>query len=97
MKKLFATLLMVVASVSQAEILAVYEESPNGLVRVDQQNEIPPQYIKQQQTAEYNPQADPNFVPGRVYPDYIYRPMYKLVSVYVPECKCSRNLKVRIN
>lgn len=37
------------------------------------------------------------YYPGTVYPDFIQRPMYKAVDVFVPECNCYRTMMVRIN
>jgi hypothetical protein len=31
-----------------------------------------------------------------VYPAYQYRPMYKFVDIYVPECGCYRSVKVPV-
>ena len=39
----------------------------------------------------------PPYNPSVVYPDYTYRPMYKMVDVYVPECNCYRSVQVQIN
>lgn len=30
-------------------------------------------------------------------PVYNYRPMYKMVDVYIPECNCTRTVQVQIN
>lgn len=95
MKKLVAVLLMLVSTVCSAEILAVWEESPNGLVQVDKDgNPTKPAQLQQVQQSQRD---EVIYVPGRVYPDYIYRPMYKMVNVFVPECNCNRTIKVRIN
>lgn len=37
------------------------------------------------------------YYPGTVYPDFIYRPMYKDVDVWIPECECWRTTRVRVN
>lgn len=37
------------------------------------------------------------YYPGQVYPDYTYRPMYRMVDVYIPECGCTRSVQVQIN
>lgn len=37
------------------------------------------------------------YYPGTMYPDYIYRPMYKSVDVFIPECQCWRTVQVRVN
>jgi hypothetical protein len=36
------------------------------------------------------------YYPGTVYPDYIYRPMFKDVDVWIPECQCYRTMRVQI-
>lgn len=36
------------------------------------------------------------YYPGTVYPDYIQRPMYRSVDVWVPECQCWRTVQVRV-
>lgn len=36
------------------------------------------------------------YYPGTVYPDYIYRPMFKSVDVWVPECYCYRTMTVQV-
>lgn len=43
------------------------------------------------------PQPVVPYYPGTVYPDYIYRPMYKAVDVFVPECQCYRTILVQVN
>ena len=42
-------------------------------------------------------QQPPVYVPGVVYRDYTYRPMYKMVDVFIPECNCYRTVQVQIN
>lgn len=42
-------------------------------------------------------QQPPVYVPGVVYRDYNYRPMYKMVDVFIPECNCYRTVQVQIN
>lgn len=37
------------------------------------------------------------YYPGVVYPDYTYRPMYRMVDVFIPECNCYRSVPVQIN
>ena len=37
------------------------------------------------------------YYPEVVYPEYTYRPMFKFVDVYIPECGCYRTIKVRVN
>lgn len=37
------------------------------------------------------------YYPGTVYRDYTYRPMYKAVDVFIPECNCYRTVMVQIN
>lgn len=32
-----------------------------------------------------------------VHPDYIHRPMYRAVDVYIPECNCVRTIMVPVN
>lgn len=86
-------LLMVLSIPAQAEILAVWEEGPNGLVQIDA-NGNP---IRGVQSNHRHTSHDVLYQPGMVYPDFIYRPMYKLVEVYIPECKCTKTVKVRIN
>jgi hypothetical protein len=39
----------------------------------------------------------PAHVPGIVYRDYTYRPMYKAVDIYIPECNCTRTVMVQVN
>ncbi len=36
-------------------------------------------------------------VPVYTYPQYNYRPMYKMVDVFIPECSCYRSVQVQIN
>lgn len=47
----------------------------------------------------YTPPPPPPVVyyPGTVYPDYTYRPMYKMVDVFFPDCNCYRSVPVQIN
>ena len=52
-----------------------------------------PRYI--QPPVVYNPPV--YFTPGTVYPDYIYRPVYREVSIFVPECNCYRTITVQVN
>lgn len=40
-------------------------------------------------------QQPPVYVPATPY--YTYRPMYKAVDVYIPECNCTRTVMVQIN
>jgi hypothetical protein len=42
-------------------------------------------------------QQPPVYVPGVVYRDFIHRPMYKAVDVYIPECNCTRTVMVQVN
>lgn len=37
------------------------------------------------------------YYPGSVYPDYTYRPMYKAVDIFFPDCQCYRTVMVRVN
>lgn len=37
------------------------------------------------------------YYPGAMYPDFIYRPMYRDVDVWIPECQCWRTMRVRVN
>ena len=36
-------------------------------------------------------------VPAPVYRDFIHRPMYKAVDIYIPECNCTRTVMVQVN
>lgn len=92
MRILIAGLLLATSLSAQAQsgIVAVYEETPRGLVRVDNQ-----EYVHQPQP--HKSAHDVEYHPGTVYHDFIYRPMYKMVTVYIPECKCERTVKVRVN
>ena len=84
---------MVFASTAYAEsgILAMWEETPNGLVRVDNQNYVHQPEQKQQ------PRYDVEYHPGLMSPDFIHRPKYQMVNAYMYDCKCVRPVKVRVN
>ena len=45
----------------------------------------------------YTPAPVVPYYPGTVYPDYIQRPMYRAVDVFIPECQCYRTVMVQIN
>jgi hypothetical protein len=36
------------------------------------------------------------YYPGTVYPDFVYRPMFRDVDVWIPECQCYRTMRVQI-
>lgn len=36
-------------------------------------------------------------IPGVVHRDFIHRPMYKAVDIFIPECNCTRTVMVQIN
>lgn len=56
-------------------------------VYVQQPTYVQPTYV----------QPPTHYYPEVVYPEYTYRPVYKFVDVYIPECGCYRSIKVRIN
>jgi hypothetical protein len=60
------------------------------------------QHITQPRGNTHMPQLYPAtpmvpYYPGTVYYDYTYRPMYKAVDIFIPECNCYRTVMVQIN
>lgn len=53
-------------------------------------NQSRPTYI-------YTPPPPVVYYPNMPYNGYIYRPMYKMVDIYIPECNCYRSVPVQIN
>jgi len=49
--------------------------------------------------AGYYPTPQPvvPYYPGTVYHNHTYRPMYKAVDVFIPECNCYRTVTVQVN
>ena len=66
-----------------------------GLWAIQQLNKAGQQPVYQAPQPVY--QQAPVYVPVPVYRDYIHRPMYKAVDVYIPECNCTRTVMVQIN
>lgn len=56
----------------------------------------PPPVVYAPAPPVYGPPMVP-YYPGTVYPDFIQRPMYKPVDVFIPECNCYRTMNIRIN
>lgn len=55
-----------------------------------------PRYV-QPAPVYVSPPAYVPYYPGLMSPDYIHRPVYREVSVFVPECNCYRNVIVQVN
>jgi len=53
----------------------------------------PPLYIV---NPGYPPRVVP-YYPGMSSPDFIHRPMYRSVDIFIPECNCYRTIEVRVN
>lgn len=94
MYKVIATALLILSMNVYAEsgILAVWEETPNGLVRVDNQH-----YVHQPQQVRYPAE----YHPGLMSPDFIHRPaqqpQYTNVIAHMLDCNCYRKIQVRVN
>jgi len=100
MRKLIATVLLSVAVIAPAHAWGEREQGIlagiAGLWAVQQLNKAGyPQ--GQPQHIHITPQPVVPYYPGTVYPDYIYRPMYRDVDVYIPECRCYRTIRVQVN
>lgn len=93
MRILIAGLLLAtsVSAQAQSNILAMWEETPRGLVRVDNQ-----EYVHQPQQT-HQPRYDTEYHPGLMSPDFIHRPKHKMVDAYMLDCKCVRTIKVKLN
>lgn len=66
-----------------------------GLWAIQQLNRAgQPQVVYQGSPAPVYQTAPPVYFPQ---PSYTYRPMYKAVDVFIPECNCTRTVMVQVN
>lgn len=98
MRKLIAAVLLTIATIVPAHAQHHHHHGGGNWVAPLVLGGIVGAVIANQNRPVYVPPPPPViYYPGQVYPDYTYRPMYKMVDIYIPECNCYRSVPVQIN
>lgn len=82
-------------ALAQSNIIAIHEETPQGLVRVDNMHYV-------HEPRQLRPaHVEPVYQPGLTSPDFIHRPtqqpQYTTVIAHMIDCNCYRKIQVRVN